>query len=32
VFFDGTDADSPEEDIRRIAPAHPIFRVERTQT
>jgi deazaflavin-dependent oxidoreductase (nitroreductase family) len=32
VFFDGTDADSPEEDIRRIAPAHPIFRIEPAQT
>jgi deazaflavin-dependent oxidoreductase (nitroreductase family) len=26
AFFDGVDADSPEEDVRRIAPDHPIFR------
>lgn len=25
VFFDGVDADSPEEELVRIAPAHPIF-------
>jgi deazaflavin-dependent oxidoreductase (nitroreductase family) len=27
AFFDGVDADSPEEDVRRIAPDHPIFRI-----
>jgi hypothetical protein len=27
-FFDGVGADSPAEDIRRIAPDHPVFRVE----
>jgi len=31
VFFDGTDADSSEDDIRRIAPDHPVFRIERAQ-
>jgi deazaflavin-dependent oxidoreductase (nitroreductase family) len=28
VFFDGVSADSPEDDVERIAPQHPIFRVE----
>jgi deazaflavin-dependent oxidoreductase (nitroreductase family) len=27
-FFGGVDAESPSEDLRRIAPDHPIFRVE----
>jgi deazaflavin-dependent oxidoreductase (nitroreductase family) len=27
-FFGGVDADSPSEDLQRIAPDHPIFRVE----
>src|SRR3954468_18292477 len=27
VFFGGVGADSPEEDLRRIAPDHPVFRV-----
>ena len=27
-FFGGVDADSPSEDLRRIAPDHPIFRVD----
>jgi len=27
VFFEGTTADSPDEDLRRIAPRHPIFRI-----
>ena len=27
VFFDGVGADSPEDDVRRIAPAHPAFRL-----
>ncbi|HEX6229725.1 MAG TPA: nitroreductase family deazaflavin-dependent oxidoreductase [Solirubrobacterales bacterium] len=26
-FFDGVGADSPEEELRRIAPEHPVFRV-----
>jgi deazaflavin-dependent oxidoreductase (nitroreductase family) len=26
-FFDGVSADSPEEDLRRIAPDHPVFRI-----
>jgi hypothetical protein len=25
VFFDGVTADSGEEDLRRIAPHHPVF-------
>ena len=25
VFFDGVGADSPVEDVRRIAPRHPVF-------
>ena len=28
VFFSGVSADSPEESLRRIAPAHPVFRIE----
>jgi deazaflavin-dependent oxidoreductase (nitroreductase family) len=27
TFFDGVGARSPEEDLRRIAPRHPIFRI-----
>jgi deazaflavin-dependent oxidoreductase (nitroreductase family) len=27
VFFSGVGADSPEEEVRRIAPDHPVFRV-----
>jgi hypothetical protein len=27
-FFDGVSADSPSEDLRRIAPEHPVFRVD----
>jgi deazaflavin-dependent oxidoreductase (nitroreductase family) len=27
-FFGGVSADSPESDLRRIAPAHPVFRIE----
>ena len=27
-FFGGVRADSPGEDLRRIAPAHPVFRIE----
>ena len=28
MFFGGVSADSPEAEIRRIAPDHPVFRVE----
>ena len=28
VFFRGVSADSPEADLRRIAPDHPVFRVD----
>jgi hypothetical protein len=28
VFFSGVSADSPEESLRRIAPDHPVFRIE----
>ena len=28
VFFDGVDAKSSEDELRRIAPAHPVFRIE----
>jgi hypothetical protein len=28
VFFAGVSADSPEEELRRIAPDHPVFRIE----
>lgn len=31
VFFDGVDADSPESELRRIAPRHPAFRLERRE-
>jgi deazaflavin-dependent oxidoreductase (nitroreductase family) len=27
VFFDGVDADSPREELERIAPDHPIFEI-----
>jgi deazaflavin-dependent oxidoreductase (nitroreductase family) len=27
AFFEGVDADSPEADLERIAPNHPIFRI-----
>jgi deazaflavin-dependent oxidoreductase (nitroreductase family) len=27
-FFEGVSASSPEEDVRRIAPNHPVFRIE----
>jgi deazaflavin-dependent oxidoreductase (nitroreductase family) len=27
VFFDGVDAKAPEEDLRRIAPGYPVFRI-----
>jgi len=28
MFFQGVSADSPEADVRRIAPDHPVFRIE----
>ena len=28
VFFQGVSADSPESDVRRIAPDHPVFRID----
>jgi deazaflavin-dependent oxidoreductase (nitroreductase family) len=28
VFFQGVSADSPDEELRRIAPDHPVFRIE----
>ncbi len=28
VFFAGVSATSPEDDVRRIAPDHPVFRIE----
>jgi len=28
VFFGGVSADSPEGDLRRIAPDHPVFEIE----
>jgi deazaflavin-dependent oxidoreductase (nitroreductase family) len=28
VFFDGVSATSPDADLRRIAPDHPVFRIE----
>ncbi len=27
VFFDGVKADSPDDELRRIAPDHPVFRI-----
>lgn len=27
VFFDGVDADSPDSEVQRIAPRHPVFRL-----
>ena len=27
VFFDGVSATSPEDEVRRIAPDHPVFRI-----
>jgi deazaflavin-dependent oxidoreductase (nitroreductase family) len=29
VFFDGVDADSPADEVARIAPRHPVFRITR---
>jgi deazaflavin-dependent oxidoreductase (nitroreductase family) len=31
-FFEGIGADSPEEEIRRIAPKHPIFKIQAART
>ncbi len=28
VFFDGAGADSPEDELQRIAPKHPIFKIQ----
>ena len=28
AFFEGTDADSSEDELRRIAPKHPIFKIQ----
>jgi hypothetical protein len=28
VFFGGVDADSTQEELARIAPDHPVFRIE----
>ncbi|GAC1506650.1 MAG: nitroreductase family deazaflavin-dependent oxidoreductase [Candidatus Dormibacteraceae bacterium] len=28
IFFQGVSADSPDEELRRIAPDHPVFRIE----
>jgi len=30
VFFDGVGPDSPDEEVRRIAPDHPVFRLAET--
>ncbi len=27
AFFDGVGPDSPDEDLRRVAPDHPVFRL-----
>jgi len=32
MFFQGVSADSPEEELKRIAPDHPVFRIEPTQS
>jgi len=29
VFFDGVNADSPDAEVARIAPRHPVFRIDR---
>jgi deazaflavin-dependent oxidoreductase (nitroreductase family) len=31
AFFEGVGADAPDEEIRRIAPLHPVFRIARTR-
>jgi deazaflavin-dependent oxidoreductase (nitroreductase family) len=30
VFFDGVSGDSPDDELRRIAPDHPVFRITTT--
>ena len=30
VFFDGVSAESSEDELRRIAPEHPVFRITAT--
>jgi hypothetical protein len=32
VFFNGVGPDSPDADLRRIAPDHPVFRITVTQS
>jgi deazaflavin-dependent oxidoreductase (nitroreductase family) len=32
VFFDGVDASSPQSELARIAPRHPVFRITRTDS
>ncbi|HLX77734.1 MAG TPA: nitroreductase family deazaflavin-dependent oxidoreductase [Acidimicrobiales bacterium] len=32
IFFGGVDARAPVDDLRRISPAHPVFRIEITDT
>lgn len=32
IFFDGVSADSPDSELRRIAPNHPVFRIEERET
>jgi deazaflavin-dependent oxidoreductase (nitroreductase family) len=32
IFFQGVSADSPEEELKRIAPDHPVFRIEPVQS
>ncbi len=32
MFFDGVGPDSPDADVRRIAPAHPAFRLSTSQS
>ena len=32
IFVQGVSADSPDEDLKRIAPNHPVFRIETTQS
>jgi deazaflavin-dependent oxidoreductase (nitroreductase family) len=32
IFFQGVSADSPEEEMKRIAPDHPVFRIETAQS
>ena len=31
VFFDGVSADSPADEVARIAPRHPVFRLVRAE-